>query len=275
MKELDDIINEQVLLLKWNGYTEKQLNNEEAEGSYKEHLKLAVQDILQADNVLLDNEVFQLHLFGYFNEKQDKVLFTFSYEYDAFLSQISLKEVQATLNDIPISIAIEKGSDLWSSQEMYKRVRQLSFTVNNALNEERNDLIKSIILKELRSLHENSYLNPLIENRLNDVVRKIECNKTDQPRNFTISGKYSRTAEAQTMVYRLHYRYDPVSLHLQLKSVYGRVGNTKRVFIATNNMQIPSADRMFTFLKNENKSQKARTIANHAIPSARLRKRLK
>lgn len=275
MKELDDIVNEQALLLKWNGYTEKQLNNGEAEGSYKEHLKLALQDILEADRVLFDREPFQVHLFGCFNQGKDKVLYTFSYEYDAFLSQISLKEVQATLNDVPISVSIDKGSDIWSSQEMYKRVRALSATVNRAFNEERDILVKGIIQKELELLKDNDYASPGIESRLTRILSKIENDTPKQPQNFKISGKYKVEMKPDVMNFKLHYYYDPANLNLQLKSVYGRVGNASRVFMTSITFPIPSADGMYTFLYHENKSQNARKLLGQSARSQDLKRRLK
>src|SRR5687768_13804198 len=103
MKELDAIIDEQALLLKWNGYTENLLNNGEKEGSYKEHLKSAIHDFLDREGAFVENETFQVPLLGYFNSGKDKVLFTFSYEYDPLLLEITLKEIEARYDNVPLS----------------------------------------------------------------------------------------------------------------------------------------------------------------------------
>lgn len=74
MKELYSIIDEQALVLKWNGYDEKSLNNGEAEGNYKEHLKLAVQELLENTTILFDKNLFSYICLG--TSAMGKILYT-------------------------------------------------------------------------------------------------------------------------------------------------------------------------------------------------------
>lgn len=276
MKEIDDIISEQVLLLKWNGYTEKQLNNGEADGSYKEHLKLALQDILEVDKMLFDREPFQMHLFGCFNENKDKVLFTFSYEYDALSSQITLKEVQASLDNIPINISIEKRSDLWNSKELYIRVKELSSTIKTALLDERDIQIKNIIRNEVQLLKENGYTNSTLEKQLTSIINKIESSSSKCSRDLIISDKMKMGDNSDTMHYRLHYNYDSANTILKLKSMYGRIGEVNRIFFMENStFPVPTADKIYTYLSHENRTYKAQSIVKQGNSPENLKKRLK
>lgn len=264
MKELDDIINEQASLLKWNGYTEKQLNNGEAEGSYKEHLKLALQNLLESDKVVLfDKEPLYINLFGYFN--QDKVLFTFSYEYDSLLSQLTLKKVEATLDNVPIIVAINGASDIWSSRELYQRVKQLSSTINKAITEERNIEIKNLVQKEITLLKDYGYNNSNLEKLLASSIQKIENSEAYNKCDFIVRGNLKHDIGSEMMQYKLHYRYMPSNADLRLKSILGRMGAVSKLFVITKDVPVPTADALYKYLSHERKTLAARNVMNQTV----------
>lgn len=258
MKELDTIIEEQALLLKWNGYDEKHLHNGEAEGSYIEYLKLAVQHLLESNTTLLDREPFQVYLFGYFNQHQDKVLFTLTYEYDGALSQISLREIEARLNEVPLTIPVELGSDVWSSQELYQRVKLLSDGINGSLHCQRADQIKQLIEGEMIKLKESSYSAPHLQTKLAKAISKAET-MPDNQHSFIIHGKRKSSSHQEVMYFRLHYSYQPSNIALQLKSIHARIGDISRTFLGTTAFPIPPAPDIHQYLmgiKNTHAAQK-------------------
>ena len=262
MKELYSIIDEQALVLKWNGYDEKSLNNGEAEGNYKEHLKLAVQELLENTTILFDKEPFQLHLFGYFRHGEDIVHFIFNYEYDAALTQISLKEIEARLNNIPLIIPVEFGSDVWNSKELYQRVKLLSDGINNSFHIERTEKVQQLIEQEIIKLKDCNYAAPYLQNLLTTAINKAEGIPNKQQHDFIVNGKLASPSHQDAMYYRLHYNYRPSNIKLQLKSVYARIANVSRTFLGTTAFPIPPAPdihQYLTNLKNIQTSQKITT----------------
>ncbi|GEP97696.1 hypothetical protein [Chitinophaga cymbidii] len=249
MKELDSIIEEQVLLLKWNGYDESRLHNGEAEGSYKEHLKLAVQHLLDSNSTLLDKEPFQVHLFGCFNQQKDKVLFTFTYEYDGLLSQISLKEIEARMDDVPLTIPVELGSDVWTSQELYQRVKLLSEGITGSLHHQKTEQLHQLIQLEINRLRDCSYTASHLQAHLAAAINKAEATPGKQ-HNFIINGKLKSYSQQDAMYYRLHYNYQPSTTALQLKSIHARIGGISRTFLGTTAFPIPPAPDIHQYLIN-------------------------
>lgn len=272
MKNLDAIINEQAMLLMWKGYNEKHLYNGDPEGSYKEQLKTALQDLLEKDTVLLDKEPFYIQLFGYFDRGQDKVLFTFSYEYDALLSQISLKQVEARLNDVPITIPIETGSDLWSSKELYERIKPLSLAVGNALSEEEQKLLEGLVRREVLLLRDNGYIHPQMEAHFKRAIAKAE-QAPDKRHDFIIEGKVKVDGCPEIMQYRLHYYYHPTIRKLSLKSLNARMNAVSRTFLGTDKFPVPSAWDIYEYLMRECKTLAARKFINQEHPPVNSRSR--
>ena len=259
MKELDAIIDEQALLLKWNGYTEKLLNNGEKEGSYKEHLKSAIQDFLDREGAFVENETFQVPLLGYFNSGKDKVLFTFSYEYDPLLLEITLKEIEARHNNVPLAVTIEKGSDVWPAEDLYKRLMQLSEPVKKATYSEKANHLEEIISRELRALQENGYTGYNIRLNLTNAIHKAETTP-DKVHHFIVKGNHKIEGNLNIMQYRLHYYYHPVGCELHLKSIDARLGSVSKTFLGTKQYPIPPAPDIYNYLLNECKSLTARKI---------------
>lgn len=265
MKELEAIIDEQSQLLMWNGYHENVLRNGEPLGSYKEHLKLAVQDLLDKGDFLPDFEPFEVRLFGNFNHGKDKVLFTFSYQYDGLLSQINLKQVEARLDGVPIVINVEKGSDLWSSEEMYARVKQLGSTINSALNEERVAELKKLVSDESSLLAKCGYINQSLANSLEAAIQKAQS-EPDKVHHFRITGKLKTGKEMEVMHYKLFYRYHPPSNSLKFKEVNARIGNISETFLGTRLYPVPRVDDMSEYLVGKRNSHVANQIIQHQSP---------
>ena len=259
MKELDAIIEEQAFILKWNGYTEKLLHNGEKEGSYKEQLKSAIQDFLDREGVFVEKETFQLSLLGYFNSGKDKVLFTFSYEYDPLLSEITLKEIAARHNNVPLAITIEKGSDVWPAEDLYNRLKQLSEPVKKARDSEKENHLEEIIGRELRALQDNGYTADSIRINLTNAIRKAQIIR-DKGHHFIIKGNHKAEDNSNIMQYRLHYYYHPVGCELHLKSINARLGSVSKTFLGTKQYPIPPAPDIYNYLVNEYKSLSAKRI---------------
>lgn len=259
MKELDAIIEEQALLLKWNGYTEKLLHNGEEEGSYKGHLKSVIQDFLDREGAFVEKETFQVPLLGYFNSGKDKVLFTFSYEYDPLLSEITLKEIEARHNNVPLVITIEKGSDVWPADDLYKRLMQLSEPVNKATFTEKANHLEGIISSELETLRENGYIGCNIRLNLTNAIHKAEATP-DKVHHFIVKGNHKIEGDLNIMQYRLHYYYHPIGCELHLKSVNARLGSVSKTFLGTKQYPIPPAPDIYNYLLNEYKSLSAKRI---------------
>lgn len=259
MKELDAIINEQALLLKWNGYTEKLLHNGEEEGSYKYHLKSAIQNFLDREGAFVEKETFQVPLFGYFNSGKDKVLFTFSYEYDPLLYEITLKEIEARHNNVPLAITIEKGSDIWSAEDLYNRLKQLSEPVKKAVNSGKTNQLEEIISRELGVLLKNGYTANNIRGNLTNAIHKAQFTP-DKGHHFIIKGNHKAESTMNIMQYRLHYYYHPVGYELHLKSINARLGSVSKTFLGTKQYPIPPAPDIYNYLLNECKSLTARKI---------------
>src|SRR5690606_34562765 len=138
----------------------------------------------------------------------DKVLFTFSYEYDSFLSQITLKEIEARLNNVPVTIPVEKESDIWNAKELYQRVKLLSDGVNTALEQEHDKLIKEVISRESDLLYDQGYTGNL-EQHFTQAINKAES-EPGKAHHFIIKGKSKLDDKYPYYLdYRLHYSYHP------------------------------------------------------------------
>lgn len=259
MKELDAIIDEQALLLKWNGYTEKLLHNGEKEGSYKEHLKSAIQDFLDKEGAFVEREIFQVPLFGYFNSGRDKVLFTFSYEFDPLLLEITLKEIEARHNNVPLAVTIEKGSDVWPAEDLYNRLKQLSEPVKKAVDSRKANQLEEIISRELGALLKNGYTAGNIRVSLTNAIHKAQVTP-DKGHHFIIKGSHKAEGSVNVMQYRLHYCYRPVAYELHLKSINAQLGSISKTFLGTKQYPIPPAPDIYNYLMNECKSLTARKI---------------
>jgi hypothetical protein len=259
MKELDAIIEEQTLLLMWNGYTEKFLHNGEKDGSYKEHLKSAIQDFLDREGAFVAKETFQVPLLGYFNSGKDKVLFTFSFEYDPLLAEITLKEIEARHNNVPLVVTIEKGSDVWPAEELYNRLKQLSEPVKRATEIERANQFEEIINREVEALKENGYTADNIRINLTNAIRKSQA-MPGKGHHFIIKGNHKAEGSPNIIQYRLHYYYHPVGSELHLKSINARLGSMSKTFLGTKHYPIPPAPDIYNYLLNECKTLSAKKI---------------
>jgi hypothetical protein len=259
MKELDAIIEEQALLLKWNGYTEQLLHNGEKVGNYKEHLKSTLQNFLDREGAFVEKETFQVPLFGYFNSGKDKVLFTFSYEFDPLLLEITLKEIEARHSNVPLVVTIEKGSDVWPAEDLYNRLKQLSEPVKKAMDSEKVNQLEKIINREVGALKENGYTADGIRTNLTTAIRKAQIT-LDKGHHFVIKGNHKAEGSMNVMQYRLHYHYHPVGCELHLKSINARLGSVSKTFLGTNQYPIPPAGDIYNYLLNECKSLSAKKI---------------
>lgn len=268
MKELDHIIEEQALLLKMNGYSEKHLRNGEAEGSYKEHLKTALQDLLNSNDSLLDIEPFRVKLFGFFNNKKDIVLFTLAYDYDPLLAQITLKEIEATLNNTPLAVPIEKGSDVWTSQELYERVKLLSTTIDAKQENEKLLHQQNIVHHEIKLLSEHGYLSNGLEEHFITAIKAATGNPNHET-HFKITGKLKYGPEHDSMTYKLHYSYHPGTNHLKFKSVFAKLGHASETFLGTNRRPVPMAKDLFEYLAGLHKAQTANNIISKTEANVR------
>ncbi|GEP94499.1 hypothetical protein [Chitinophaga cymbidii] len=256
MKELDAIIEEQALLLKWNGYHENGLQNGEPDGAYKEYLKTEINNLLDKDMTLLDTEPVTFHTFGFFNQKKDIVLFTFRYQYDAFLSQLSLKEVEALFNGIPLSVPIEQGSDVWNAKELYQRVKLLSDTIRSTVREDTENRMRDMIEAELSLLKECGYNDASLTRKFYAEIGK-SGKDTGKKHDFIVKGKLQTDIPAETMHYRLHYYYHPSSEDLHIKSVHAEIDSISKTFIGTPRYPIPPANDIHKYLLEEVKKRPA------------------
>lgn len=259
MKGLDAMIEEQALLLMWNGYTEKLLHNGEKEGSYKEHLRSAIQDLFDREGAFVEKEIFQVPLLGYFNSGRDKILFTFSYEFDPLLLEITLKEIEARHNNVPLAVTIEKGSDVWPAEDLYNRLKQLSEPVKKAMDIEKANHLEEVISRELGALQGNGYAGDNIRVHLASAIRKAQV-APDKEHHFVIKGNHKDEVGLNVMQYRLHYYYHPVGCVLSLKSINARLGSVSKTFMGTKQYPIPPAPDIYNYLLNECKSLTARKI---------------
>ncbi|SIO53815.1 hypothetical protein [Chitinophaga niabensis] len=269
MKKLDSIVAEQALLLRANGYSEEYLNNGEAEGSYVEHLKLALEPVIDKDDLLFDCEPFDMQLLGVFDQK-DRVLFTFSYEFDVFNSQITLKQIEARLNDVQLIIIIDKGSDVLASRELYEKVKSLSQVVNNFQEKEAAQYYDNLIEREKHLLATNGYHNTNVEVQFRNT---IERGKKDSSiiQSFIIHGTSKTGDMFDKMQYRLHYEYHPLKREFRLKSVYAKVDGEARIFKGTDSYPIPPAIDIYRYLLEEINKKRAALILNN-IPDSNFSK---
>lgn len=259
---LNKLVEEQAFWLRVRGYDEKGLNNNEQEGSYKEHLKEGVRTILNSDVVLLDKEPFIVHSFGLFGEK-DKVHFAFKYEYNSFDQRISLKEVEATLNQVSIATQIEMMDDLWPSNDLYQRTKELSEPIVAAVKENRKENIQQLIAQtsnSLKGLEYEKYSDKSkgwIEKRLTKMLGKAES-KPDSIYYFNLHTKLQNGAVA--IKASIQFEYVAQIQYLNLRRIHAKLGNYEET-VLQQSKAIPKAGDLITTIQHKQSLAKANKIS--------------
>jgi hypothetical protein len=266
MKEIDWIIQEQSKLLKSKGYNETKLNSPEIEGSYKLHLKDAVQDILDRDAVSVGNEKIQLRLIGYFGT--DKVSFTFQYDFDTTDNSLTLQQVEATLNKISLPVKIENGRDLWKADELFQRVKQLEGALNNHLNKEWNDKIEKLFTGQAHILATKGYANEI---KWTEKFQKLLAAHLSQEADKVSFRVILRSHNRPPLESRFHFTFHPPGPILTLNSIFYKHEGMTRIIHYPREKDIPLPAVMIDRLMMDKKIATAKEIAKLPDTGASLK----
>lgn len=272
MKDIDWIIKEQAALLLRKEYNEAKLNNPDAEGSYKSLLKDAIQHVLDLEAVYPFNQPVSIKLFGYFG--QDKVCFTFSYDFDVVDRYLQLIEVKATLNNVEVPVAVENGRDLWKSGELYQRVKQLELTIEPHIVQ-RYVQRQQIALDEVFHSHaallaSKGYANVgFWTGKFNDKLGGIsESSKTISYRQII------RSKTVPPLETRFHFDFEPSGPLLTLSSIFFKQESVSRLILHPSPNQIPIPKVISGWLKTDKAIADAQSItaANQNSKSSKIKR---
>ncbi|WP_127127962.1 hypothetical protein [Pseudoflavitalea rhizosphaerae] len=268
-KGLDAIIYDSAKILKEKGYDEKGLNNGEPEGMFKSHLKAQLQHLLESDETIIGVHQFQVQNFGFYNNGDDIVRFTFSYDFED--QKITLKEVEAEFKGVPINQTIDRLSDIWTSQDMYRRVKELWIIVHDEnltiLEGNVNDVIQNESGR-LRHLgyEQNGQLNRKLQA---EIFKSME--KESPTNHFSL--KATRFCPQGEMKVTLYYEYIQDIFQLKLKSIRADLNNRKVEYSNDGTSPIPSLNDLKSFFVKQ-KNDLANKLINHK-PDTSFKNRLK
>lgn len=262
---IESMIDEHAYWLKIRGYDEKGLNNNEREGMYKEHLKTAVQRLFDSNIVLLENDPVVTHNFGFFGDEKEKVHFTFRYSYDESEQRLSLLEVQASLNQVPITTHIETFDDLWPSKDLYENIKQISDPINKTLAEQKKQDLKTIASSAYEYLNERGYDTDTasrkgwMQRRLDTLVLKADKSAVDV-HYFNIRTKL-RSKSGEPIKISIHFRYYKKLQGLTLNWIHAQIGNVIEIFPNKEYMPVPHADNLVDIMHTKYTIQRAQQIS--------------
>lgn len=270
-KGLDAIIYESVKILKEKGYDEKGLNGGEPEGMFKNHLKTQLQHLLESDETLIGIHQFQVQNFGFYSDGDDVVRFTFNYDYDPENSSIALKEIEAELKGVSINQSIDLLSDIWTSQDMCNRLKELSMLVQeHDFTMLEGKIFCTIQMEKVRLKNLGYEQNGQLEKKLRaEIVRSFsKGRKTD---HFVV--KAQRFHSQGEMKVNIYYEFIPDIFQLKLKSIRAELNSQKVEYSNDGTSPIPSLDDLKAFY-SKHKNDFSKKLAEHK-PGSTLKNRLK
>ncbi|MDF2190509.1 hypothetical protein [Paraflavitalea sp. CAU 1676] len=267
MQDIEGIIREHARILRDKGYNEKALNNGEEDGMYKTHLRIAVQDILDKDIVLFDNEHLSVKMFGSFNHGQDKVLFDFTYEFNSFNNSLTLKQLEATLNKVPLAIHIDGFEDLWHSRDIYERLKEFSININQALDYQERQ-VKSEVIKSFASCitelgYENASIKPpgWIHRKLNKIDQSVSMK--DKTRHFfNLQTDLKGDLPYGPIRTKIHCLYIPEIPRINTTGLFLQIQDCKHSITLKPGEQIPSVKEVTNLMQNKLDLARARSITD-------------
>lgn len=270
-KGIDAIIYESVKILKEKGYDEKGLSNGEPEGMFKTHLKTQLQELLDSDENLVGIYQFYVKNVGFYNNGDDIVRFTFSYDYNPELQEIALTGIEAELNEVPLNQDISVLSDIWTSKDMYERLKELRSMVQNHNIVSQNEKLQKLFQRESTHLHHLGFeQNGQLGRKLKaEMVKSVDKGKKTD--HFSIKAR--RFCSLGEMKLSLYYQFIPEIDLLKVKSIIAELNNQKVAYSNDGTSPIPSLEDL-KFFYSKHKNDLANKLADHS-PDSYLKNRLK
>ena len=106
-------------LLRLRGYDEAGLNSPDKPGWFLKQLERQFSLACRDAHTQNEKQEFSLKAVGFFNKDSDVILFTFNYEYDPAKELLSIRSLQAKMNEKELEVQLRANKELPPSKAVY------------------------------------------------------------------------------------------------------------------------------------------------------------